>query len=84
MTREQFLTPPQIAKQLRISEAAVLAAINRGDLEAANFSAGTQRPRWKVSPASLEAWIKSHSNRKPPGKKPRRPALFELPFKEFV
>jgi|688.fasta_scaffold2135824_1 hypothetical protein len=81
MTRDQFLTPPQIAKQLRISEAVVLAAIRRGDLEAANFSNG-QRPRWKVSPANLDAWIRRHSNRKPPLKGPRRP--FPLPVKEYV
>lgn len=81
MTRDQFLTPPQIAKQLRISEAVVLAAIRRGDLEAANFSNG-QRPRWKVSPASLEAWIRRHSNRKPALQRPRKPASF--PIKEYV
>jgi hypothetical protein len=81
MTREQFLTPPQIAKQLRIGEAVVLAAIRRGELEAANFSSGN-RPRWKVSPGSLEAWIRKHSNRKPTIQKPRRQSTF--PIKEYV
>ncbi len=81
MTWDRFLTPPQIAKQLRISEAVVLAAIRRGDLEAANFSNG-QRPRWKVSPASLEVWIRKHSNQKPAHQKPQTPIVF--PFREYV
>jgi hypothetical protein len=61
MTFERFLTPPQIAKMLRISELAVARAIRTGELAASNFSSGT-RPRWKVSPEAFRDWVASRSN----------------------
>ncbi|MBX3420530.1 MAG: hypothetical protein KF752_03135 [Pirellulaceae bacterium] len=58
----QYQSPPEIAKQLRVSCDRVLHWINTGKLKAVNLSEGHERPRWKVSPDDLSCFLKTRSN----------------------
>lgn len=51
-----FLTPPEIAKLLRVRESKVLGWIRSGRLPAINVSDG-QRPRYRVRRADLDAFL---------------------------
>ena len=53
---ECFLTPPQIAKRLRVCRDKVLAWIRKGDLRAFNVSDG-RRPRYRVSEEDLAVFL---------------------------
>lgn len=81
MTFDRFLTPPQIAKLLRISELAVLRAIRIGELSASNFSSGS-RPRWKVSPEAFRQWVAARSNAA--AAKRKRAKLSPVVVREYV
>lgn len=52
-----YLTPPEIARRLRVSQAKVLAWIHSGRLPAVNTSGGCERPRYRVHEADLEAFL---------------------------
>lgn len=68
MTDERFLTPPQVAKMLGVGPDKVAAFIERGELIAVNTSLSV-RPRWKVEPKALRAFLDARSNAPKPSKK---------------
>jgi excisionase family DNA binding protein len=58
-TDEPWLTPPQLAKKFAVGVEKVLAWIRNGELRAVNVAQTLGgRPRWRISPAALEAFIR--------------------------
>lgn len=49
----QYLTPPKVAERLAVDSHRVLGWIRRGELRAVNVGDGSQRPRFRISPADL-------------------------------
>src|SRR5208282_6385077 len=47
------LTPPELARALRVDVHTVLAWIRDGQLRAVNVGAGKRRPRWRIDPADV-------------------------------
>lgn len=64
------MTPPEVAKQLRCRASQVLTWIRSGQLKAANLSKSS-RPRYRVHPDDLVAFLKSRQP-EPPQRRPRR------------
>jgi hypothetical protein len=58
----QFLTPPAVGRLLGCGSDKVLSLIRSGELRASNLASGSQRPRWKINPADLEALLERRSN----------------------
>jgi excisionase family DNA binding protein len=69
---ERYLTPPMIAKQLRVSPEKVLNWIRKGDLRAINVSDGNCRPRYRVAPEDLDEFLKRREVQPPPPIQRRR------------
>lgn len=53
----RWLTPPAIAQQLGVKVETVHGWIRHGELRAISVSAPGKRPRFRIDPADLEAWI---------------------------
>jgi excisionase family DNA binding protein len=68
-----WITPPQVARQFAVSVEKVLAWIRNGELRAMNVAQRLGgRPRWRISPAALEEFIKRReSAASPPVQKSR-------------
>jgi len=64
--QERYLTPPMIANQLRVSPEKVLAWIRKAELRAINVSDGNRRPRYRVAPEDLEAFLERRVVQPPP------------------
>lgn len=87
-----YLTPPEIAKQLRVSSPKVLGWIRRGELSAVNVSDTGFRPRYRVSQQSLDEFLESREvqlptprvrrKRQPPEGGPLDPELGEQLMKK--
>jgi hypothetical protein len=60
-TTQKYLTPPAVGRMLGVNADKVVAWINSGKLRATNESDKT-RPRWRVSPADLQAFMTARSN----------------------
>lgn len=71
----QWLTPPQVAKMLGVKPLQVNRWVMSGQLEAVDFSAGTERSRWKMKPEAVDEFLASRNNRnhKRPSKKRNHP-----------
>ena len=69
---DRYLTPPMIAKRLRVSPEKVLNWIRKGELRAVNISDGGRRPRYRVAPDDLEAFLKRREVQPPPPIQRRR------------
>jgi excisionase family DNA binding protein len=54
-----YMTPPEVAKLLRVRRETVLAWIHTGKLAAINTADTTKRPRFKVDPSDLDAFKQS-------------------------
>lgn len=67
---EAFLTPPEVAKLLRVSTEKVLGWIRRAELRAVNVS-NSSRPRYRVSRDSLDEFLESREVQ-PPAPRARR------------
>jgi excisionase family DNA binding protein len=76
------LTPPQIAKQLRVSHDKVLDWIRRGELKASNLATGG-RPRYVVTPDELAAFLKRREPQQPSPRARRRGARGKGSFRMF-
>ena len=52
------LTPPEVARHLRVKAAKIIAEIRAGNLEAIDVSAhpGIGRPRYRITAEALERW----------------------------
>lgn len=79
----RFLTPPQIGRQLGISPEKVIGFIRRGELRAVDVSnhPGIGKPRFRVDPIELEAFLLRRSATPAPKAKRRRrrdPAIIEF------
>jgi len=55
-TRPAYLTPPEVAKTLRVSESKVASWIRSGRLRAYNVSEG-QRPKYRIRADDLDAFL---------------------------
>lgn len=66
-----YLTPPQIAKQLRVSNSKVLGWIRRAELKAVNVGNGA-RPRYRISPENFALFLVSREVQPPPTRVRRR------------
>lgn len=67
-----WLTPPQIADRLGVSPDKVHAWIRSGELAACDLSERRGcRPRWRVDPADLDAFL-SRRRAQPPAPRQRR------------
>lgn len=78
----EALTPPQIAKQLRVSHDKVLDWIRRGELKASNLATGA-RPRYVVTPDELAAFLKRREPQQPPSRGRRRGTRGKGSFRMF-
>jgi excisionase family DNA binding protein len=58
---ERYLTPPQAGRLLGVNADRVVGWIKSGKLRASNVSDKT-RPRWRISPADLQAYLTARSN----------------------
>ena len=55
---QQYVSPPEIAKVLRVSHAKVLRWIRSGDLLAADLATHRgQRPRWRIARSDLDDFL---------------------------
>lgn len=67
----RWLTPPDIARTLGVKVERVRGWIVSGELDAHNFSDARQ-PRYRVSPAAFEAFLRGRAVAEPPRPKRRR------------
>jgi len=79
----RFLTPPQAARMIGVSAEKIAHFIHLGELVAVNLSMGN-RPRWRIAPEALQAFLKSRSNHQKPTPKPKRRSPLPTPAKEYV
>ena len=70
----QMLTPPRVAERLKVSPEKVITWIRSGELAAADVSLrpGTGRPRFRVDPQELDAFLRRRSVVPTPKTKRRR------------
>jgi transposase len=77
-----FLTPPAIAKRLRVKPSKVIAWIKRDELVAIDVSENRgRRPRWRIAPEELQRFLESRSSRHPArAARRRKPVAAVLEF----
>ena len=56
---DSFMTPPTAASLLNVRVEKVLTWIHKGELRAINISDGKRRPRYRISPEALSAFVQS-------------------------
>jgi excisionase family DNA binding protein len=52
-----YLTPPEVAHQLHVKPSKVITWIRSGRLRAVDLSDGPKRPRFRIKPADLDAFL---------------------------
>jgi excisionase family DNA binding protein len=59
----KFQSPTEVARDLGVHRKKVLALIDRRELSAVNLAidANGQRPRWRISPDALDAFLASRA-----------------------
>jgi len=72
---DQWLTPPEVARQLRVKPERVIAWIKAGQLAASNLGDGSSRPRFRVSPQSLADFLDRRRPNAPAAPRRRRRTL---------
>jgi len=70
---QQYQTPPEIARELRVTVARVWKWIRAGELDAVNVSDGRQ-PRFRVSREALAAFLQARRPQPPTARAKRRRA----------
>jgi excisionase family DNA binding protein len=80
-SRRRWFTPPQVAEQLAVDSAKVIAWIRSGALAAVNVGNGATRPRYRVAPEAFEEFLRRRSTQ--PAAKPVRTRRIAT-VKEFV
>ena len=77
-----YLTPPEVARLLRVDAHSVLDWIRNGELRASNVASRTStRPRWRVHRGDVDAFCLAARAATPPpprAKRPRRQADFRM------
>jgi len=58
--RPAYLTPPEVARSLRVSESKVASWIKSGRLPAINVSEG-QRPKYRIARQALDDFLASRA-----------------------
>lgn len=69
-----MLTPPQIARRLRVKPEKVVGWIRQGELRAINVAhRGSRRPRFRIEQADLDNFLTSRTvkRREPPKRRQR-------------
>ena len=66
-----FLTPPEIAKLLRVSNEKVYGWIRRGDLRAVNLG-NKSRPRFRIAREHFDSFLESRTVQPPPPRQRRQ------------
>lgn len=74
------LTPPELAKILKVKPEKIHGFIDSGELAAVNMaSAGSKRPRWRIMPEDVETFLQKRANkpleRQPIKRKKKLPPL---------
>jgi hypothetical protein len=65
--------PRQVAEQLVVAPEKILALIESGELLAVNVaSAGSSRPRWRISQEAFDQFLQRRQNRPPAPRVQRR------------
>ncbi len=59
---DRLLTVADVAAKLRLGEAQVLALINGDKLQAVNVGLGDFRPRWRITPEALDAFLAARAS----------------------
>jgi transposase len=73
------LSPPQIARRLRVKPSKVIRWIRTGELTAIDVSEKRGgRPRWHVAPEDLQRFLESRSSRRPARATRRRKAIAQV------
>lgn len=68
-----YLSPPEVAKMLRVSHAKILGWIATGDLRASDVASHRgQRPRWRISRDDLDSFLNRRAATPPPKAARRR------------
>jgi hypothetical protein len=67
---DRWLTPPAVARKLGVDAHRVLGWIRNGKLSAVNVSDGV-RPRFRVSPESLDVFLQARTVVPVPPRRPR-------------
>jgi excisionase family DNA binding protein len=79
---EAFLSPPQIARRLRVKPSKVIRWIRTGELTAVDVSQKRGgRPRWRIAVEEFERFLQARSSRKPthaPRRRKRQLAITEF------
>lgn len=60
---DALLTVAGAAIMLGLTEGSVLSLIASGKLRACNVSQGSQRPRWRIEPGELQAFLETRQTR---------------------
>jgi len=78
----EFQTPPAVAKSWHVSRDTVLGWIKSGELVAVNLAKpGSKRPRYRIDPADLQAFLlrrRVNATPKVKRRKKRDPAVKEF------
>lgn len=69
---DDYLTPPEAAKIMRMAPAKVRRLCEMGRLPAVNVGIGEQRPRWSIRRVDLEAFLTPKTAAKANKPAPRR------------
>jgi excisionase family DNA binding protein len=69
--QDTFLTPPEVARLLRVSADKVLGWIRRGELKAVNVS-NRDQPRYRVRREHLEEFLAAREVQPPAPRTPRK------------
>jgi excisionase family DNA binding protein len=73
MKLSRMLTPPVVARILGVDPSKVLGWIRRGELRAVNVATSSGgRPRWRIAPSDLKAFLQRRQSRAPVVPQPRR------------
>lgn len=82
LLNNRFLSPPQVARILRTSADQVHRFIESGELKAINLSLA-DRPRWKIDPNDLQAFLDRRSNQVATKPEQKRKTEFVKPARVF-
>lgn len=72
----EWMTPPQVGRQLRVKPERIVGWIRSGELAAVDVSSrpGVGRPRYRISPEALDEFLKRRAagRQAKPAKRPKR------------
>jgi excisionase family DNA binding protein len=71
---EPFMTPPEIAKLLRVSFETVIGWVRSAELRAVNVGSGLKRARYRISRESLDEFLRLREVQPPAPRQTRRRA----------